>query len=80
MGALLIEYRQEMVQWMTVTIGVLFFLSGVIATTMAYATGRIQKRIYKDFENNTDAELSDNISAPRKSRGWCWGMAAGRNR
>lgn len=76
-GALLIEYRQEMVQWMTVTIGVLFFLSGVIATTMAYATGRIQKRIYKDFENNTDAELSDNISAPRKSRGWCWGMAAG---
>ncbi len=30
-GALLIKYRDEMVEWMTILIGILFFLSGLIA-------------------------------------------------
>lgn len=38
-GALLIKYRQEMVTWLTVCIGVLFFLSGLISC-IVYLVGR----------------------------------------
>lgn len=33
-GALLVKYREEMVQWITVVIGILFFLSGLFAVVM----------------------------------------------
>lgn len=76
-GALLIEYRQEMVQWMTITIGVLFFLSGVIAVTMAYASKRIQKKIIAKAEEMTDGTAAGSDMRPKASRGWYCGMAAG---
>lgn len=76
-GALLIEYRQEMVQWMTITIGVLFFLSGVIAVTMAYASKRIQKKILAETEKMTDGTEADDYVRPKTSRGWYLGMTAG---
>ncbi len=31
-GVLMIQYREEMVRWLTIVIGVLFFLSGLIST------------------------------------------------
>ena len=35
-GALLIEYREQTVEWLTIVIGVLFFLSGVISLASYY--------------------------------------------
>ncbi|MBQ6653014.1 MAG: DUF308 domain-containing protein [Prevotella sp.] len=39
-GALLVKYRSEMVTWMTIAIGVLFFLSGVISVVAYFAARR----------------------------------------
>ncbi len=39
-GALLIKYREDMVQWLTIAIGILFFLSGVISLIVYYAASR----------------------------------------
>ena len=39
-GALLVKYRSEMVTWMTIAIGVLFFLSGVVSTVSYFAARR----------------------------------------
>ena len=36
-GALLIEYREQTVTWITIAIGILFFLSGVISLVSYYA-------------------------------------------
>lgn len=38
-GILLIEYREETVRWLTILIGVLFFLSGVLSV-VSYLTAR----------------------------------------
>ena len=35
-GALLIQYREQTVTWITIAIGVLFFLSGRILVTQLY--------------------------------------------
>lgn len=70
-GALLIEYRQDMVLWMTIIIGILFFLSGVVATTMAYANKKTQAKLYAEAQNMGEE------NAYRPSRGWRWGMLAG---
>ena len=37
-GVLLIKYREQTVTWITICIGVLFFLSGVISCTTYYST------------------------------------------
>lgn len=37
-GALLIKYRQDMVTWLTVSIGILFFLSGLITCIVYYVS------------------------------------------
>ena len=39
MGVLLIKYREETVTWLTIVIGILFFLSGVISC-VAYFVAR----------------------------------------
>jgi uncharacterized membrane protein HdeD (DUF308 family) len=39
-GALLIQYREQTVTWITVSIGVLFFLSGVISLATYYSAKR----------------------------------------
>ena len=36
-GTLLIRYREETATWLTILIGVLFFLSGVISCTVYYS-------------------------------------------
>ena len=39
-GVLLIEYREQMVTWLTIAIGVLFFLSGVISIVTYFSAKR----------------------------------------
>uniref|UniRef100_A0AB33IZK3 DUF308 domain-containing protein n=2 Tax=unclassified Prevotella TaxID=2638335 RepID=A0AB33IZK3_9BACT len=39
-GALIIQYREQTVTWITIAIGVLFFLSGVISLAAYYASKR----------------------------------------
>lgn len=41
-GALLIQYREETVRWITILIGVMFFISGVISIVSYYASRRKQ--------------------------------------
>ena len=40
-GALLIQYRQETVTWLTIAIGVIFFLSGLISCIVYYGSRRV---------------------------------------
>ena len=37
-GALLIQYREQTVTWITIAVGVLFFLSGVISVFTDFST------------------------------------------
>ena len=39
-GALLVKYREQTVTWMTIAIGVLFFLSGVVSCATYFAARR----------------------------------------
>ncbi|HEY9550995.1 MAG TPA: DUF308 domain-containing protein, partial [Prevotella sp.] len=39
-GALLIKYREQTVTWITISIGVLFFLSGIISCASYYSAKR----------------------------------------
>lgn len=55
-GALLIEYREQTVTWITILIGVLFFLSGVISLISYYSARRsadkMQGNILYDAQGN----------------------------
>ena len=35
-GFLLVEYREETMTWMTITVGILFFLSGLVSCFVYY--------------------------------------------
>jgi len=39
-GALLVQYREQTVQWITISIGILFFLSGIISCTTYFSARR----------------------------------------
>ena len=58
-GALLVEYRQEMVQWMTITIGILFLLSGVVAVVMSYATRKSAIKMAQALRQHTKSRHED---------------------
>ncbi|HAT61016.1 MAG TPA: hypothetical protein DCS83_00485 [Prevotella sp.] len=51
-GGLLILYRQNMMQWLTIAIGILFFLSGVISVAAYYSS-------WKTYKNNEGIQLFD---------------------
>ena len=42
-GVLLIEYREEIVRWIVITIGVLFFLAGIIALVGYYTASSFRR-------------------------------------
>ncbi len=48
-GALLVKYREDTMRWLTIAIGVLFFLSGVIALATYYGA----KKHYEGLNNVT---------------------------
>src|SRR3712207_9552030 len=39
-GALLVQYREQTVQWITISIGILFFLSGIISCATYFSARR----------------------------------------
>jgi len=51
-GALLIQYREQTVTWITIAIGVLFFLSGVISLVTYYTAKRSSNRGHVVFDAN----------------------------
>ena len=77
-GALLVKYREQMVEWMTIAIGVLFFLSGMIA--MIASMGR--KKVNPNHNNNeNDSEVVPvNVDVEKETSnraGWGWGSFVG---
>lgn len=51
-GALLIQYREQTVTWITIAIGVLFFLSGVISIATYYSAKRNADKAQVLFDAN----------------------------
>lgn len=51
-GALLIQYREQTVTWITIAIGVLFFLSGVISLATYYSAKRSANRGHIVYDAN----------------------------
>ena len=51
-GALLIEYREQTVTWITIAIGVLFFLSGVISIVTYFSAKRHAEKVGVIFDAN----------------------------
>jgi len=50
-GALIIEYREETVHWLTIAVGVLFFVSGLISCILYYIGRRnARKQVMYDAE------------------------------
>ena len=52
-GVLLIEYREEIVRWIVITIGVLFFLSGIIALVGYYTASAATQQVSDEVETST---------------------------
>lgn len=78
-GALLVKYRQDMVQWITIVIGVLFFISGLVAVIMTYVAKRKADKMLKAFSEamQADPTIAETQQAPRLSKGWGCGIFAG---
>lgn len=88
-GALLVKYREDMVEWMTIAIGVLFFLSGL--TAMIASMGKKKEVVSSDkTEENVYAQMAgtaiqrsgENQSSSPDSHvternGWGWGSFVG---
>ncbi len=55
-GALLIEYREDTMRWLTIAIGVLFFLSGVISIAAYYGA----KKHYESMNSITVTDAQGN--------------------
>ncbi|MCI6503354.1 MAG: DUF308 domain-containing protein [Prevotella sp.] len=78
-GALLVKYRQEMVQWMTITIGILFLLSGIVAVNVAYIS---RQNVRKQLQSAAETASNDPSSATANNaikmpKGWKWSISAG---
>jgi threonine/homoserine/homoserine lactone efflux protein len=59
-GILMIEYREDMVKWLTISLGAVFFLSGVISVVYYFvAKGKVQKAM-----SEADAETGEAAAAP----------------
>ena len=50
---LLIEYREEIVRWIVITIGVLFFLAGIIALVGYYTASSAAQQVSDEEETST---------------------------
>ena len=51
-GVLLIEYREEIVRWIVITIGVLFFLAGIIALVGYYTASAAAQQVSDEVETS----------------------------
>lgn len=62
-GYLLVMYRTEMVQWLTIAIGALFFVSGLISVIMYYVEKRKAERTAEQLA--TIAEMHNGADIPK---------------
>ena len=69
-GVLLIQYREQTVTWITIAIGVLFFLSGIISLATYYGA----KRHFDGLNNITVTDAEGNVltGEPHFSYCGCW--------
>lgn len=77
-GALLVKFREQMVEWMTIAIGVLFFISGAIAMIASMS----KKKVNPNHNNNeNDSEVVPvNVDVEKETSnraGWGWGSFVG---
>ncbi len=73
-GALLVKYREDMVEWMTIAIGVLFFLSGLTAMIASMA----KKKVVADDDEVVPVPVNVNVEQePTERAGWGWGSFVG---
>lgn len=88
-GALLVKFREQMVEWMTIAIGVLFFISGAIAMIASMSKKKVSPNL-NDNPNPNDSEVvpvnvdvdvekeTSNLKSPTSTRtGWGWGSFVG---
>ena len=86
-GALLVKYREDMVEWMTIAIGALFFLSGAIAMIASMSKKKVTgnkaaettdadstELVYD--ETNANMNYGEEETATRRN-GWGWGSFVG---
>ena len=79
-GALLVKYRENMVEWMTIAIGVLFFLSGFVGMIAAM---RRKKVVTSDNAPQGDTTMPDTVSGAESEdvtttrAGWGFGAFVG---
>lgn len=64
-GYLLVMYRNEMVQWLTIAVGALFFVSGLFSVIAYYAEKR--KAVKMAERLKAMAELRDGADAPERA-------------
>ena len=77
-GALLVKFREQMVEWMTIAIGVLFLISGAIAMIASMS----KKKVNPNHNNNeNDSEVVPvNVDVEKETSnraGWGWGSFVG---
>ena len=86
-GALLVKYREDMVEWMTIAIGALFFLSGAIAMIASMSKKKVTgnkaaettdadstELVYD--ETNANMNYGEEETATQRN-GWGWGSFVG---
>lgn len=81
-GALLVKYREDMVEWMTIAIGVLFFLSGLTAmiasiTKKKVAKEELQTSDSTELAESDNSQASDLNAQATERNGWGWGAFVG---
>lgn len=81
-GALLVKYREDMVEWMTIAIGVLFFLSGLTAmiasiTKKKVAKEELQTSDSTELAESDNSQVSDLNAQATERNGWGWGAFVG---
>ena len=73
-GVLMIEYRDEMVSWLTKLLGVIFFTSGVISCVVYYAGRRRAplpvEQMPEGSDNNGNAADAADVPAPAHHLGF----------
>ena len=55
-GALLVKYRQDTVTWLTIAVGILFFLSGLASVIIYYVNKRSVERVAAEVASESPHE------------------------
>lgn len=82
-GALLVEYRENMVEWMTIAIGALFFLSGAIAMIASMSKKKVISNKAAEAADADSTELvhdkeeEKEVETVTQRNGWGWGSFVG---